>query len=107
MDAENIDFAPETFDAVTCRFGLMFCPDPPRAAAAVLRVLKPGGRVALTVWDVAPKNTFFTAGRWRGRPVLRHPTHAPPGCSGSHSRTISAPSCVAQGSAMSRSSPAN
>jgi ubiquinone/menaquinone biosynthesis C-methylase UbiE len=59
MDAERIDFPDNSFDAVTCRFGLMFCPEPSRAAADMLRVLKPGSRVSLTVWGAPTLNPFF------------------------------------------------
>ncbi len=51
MDLEAIDFPDESFDAATCRFGVMFCPQPEKAVAEVLRVLKPGGHFALSVWD--------------------------------------------------------
>jgi SAM-dependent methyltransferase len=51
MDLEDIDYPDESFDAVTCRFGVMFCPQPDKAAAEVFRVLKPGGRFTLSVWD--------------------------------------------------------
>jgi enediyne biosynthesis protein CalE5 len=61
MDAQAIDFPDAAFDAATCRFGLMFCPDPVRAASEIRRVLRPGGRFALAVWDVPAKNPFFTA----------------------------------------------
>lgn len=61
MDAENIAFPDGTFDVVTCRFGLMFCPDPARAAAEILRVLKPGGKLSAAVWDEPARNPFFTA----------------------------------------------
>ncbi len=61
MDAEKLELDSEVFDAVTCRFGLMFCPDPVRAAGEIHRVLKPGGRFALAVWDEPAKNPFFTA----------------------------------------------
>jgi SAM-dependent methyltransferase len=60
MNAQDLDFADGSFDAATCRFGLMFCPDPARAAGEVRRLLRPGGRFALTVWDEASKNPFFT-----------------------------------------------
>jgi ubiquinone/menaquinone biosynthesis C-methylase UbiE len=61
MGAEQLAFPDAGFDAVTCRFGLMFCPEPARAAAEIHRVLRPGGRVALCVWDEPAKNPFFTA----------------------------------------------
>jgi SAM-dependent methyltransferase len=61
MDAQSLAFGDASFDAATCRFGLMFCPDPVRAASEVRRVLKPGGRVTVVVWDVPAKNPFFTS----------------------------------------------
>lgn len=73
-DAEQLDFADGSFDAVTCRFGLMFCPQPERAAAEVHRVLAPGGRFAIAVWDQPAHNPFFTA---IGQ-ILQKLTNAPP-----------------------------
>jgi enediyne biosynthesis protein CalE5 len=61
MDAQALTFPDASFDAATCRFGLMFCPDPVRAASEIRRVLRPGARAAIVVWDVPPKNPFFTA----------------------------------------------
>jgi SAM-dependent methyltransferase len=61
MDAQALAFADASFDAATCRFGLMFCPEPVRAASEVRRVLKPGARFALAVWDAPEKNPFFTS----------------------------------------------
>ena len=61
VDIEDIPFADQTFDAVTCRLGLMFCPEPARGAAEIRRVLKPGGRFALTVWDIPARNEQFTS----------------------------------------------
>src|SRR5262245_19911496 len=60
MDAEALDFPDRAFQAVTCRFGLMFCPDPDRAAHEFFRVLVPGGRAVVAVWDEAARNPFFT-----------------------------------------------
>jgi ubiquinone/menaquinone biosynthesis C-methylase UbiE len=60
VDAEQIDCQAESFDAATCRFGLMFCPRPLQAASEVWRVLKPGGRFALAVWadpEASPAQT--------------------------------------------------
>ena len=50
MDLENIEFADGSFDAATCRFGVMFCPEPLRALSEVKRVLKDGA--ALRVFGV-------------------------------------------------------
>lgn len=49
--AESIPFDAEEFDAVVSQFGLMFFDDRPTAIREMLRVLKPGGRLAVAVWD--------------------------------------------------------
>ncbi len=49
-DAEAIPFADGGFDAVVSVFGAMFAPDHDRAAAELLRVCRPGGRIALATW---------------------------------------------------------
>ena len=61
MDMQALAFPDASFDGATCRFGLMFCPDPVKAAAEIHRVLKPGARFATAAWDVPAKNPFFTA----------------------------------------------
>jgi SAM-dependent methyltransferase len=38
------------FDVALCSLGLMYVPDPSRATAELHRVLRPGGRVAVSVW---------------------------------------------------------
>ncbi len=72
MDAEAIDYPDASFDVVTCRFGLMFCPQPLQAAREILRVLRLGGRCALSVWDEPAKSpgqtVFGEALRRFGRP---------------------------------------
>jgi ubiquinone/menaquinone biosynthesis C-methylase UbiE len=50
MDAETLDLPDAAFDVVLCSLGLMYVPDPQRAVREWLRVLKPGGRVAIAVW---------------------------------------------------------
>jgi ubiquinone/menaquinone biosynthesis C-methylase UbiE len=52
-DAERLSLPSETFDAVTCSFGLMFCYDPRSALAHMARILRPGGRLMLLVWGRA------------------------------------------------------
>lgn len=53
MDAEELSFADESFDCVTCGFGIMFLPDQDRGLAQMRRVLKFGGRLALSTWQVS------------------------------------------------------
>ena len=61
MDMQALTFPDATFDGATCRFGLMFPPDPVKAVTQIHRVLKPGARFATAVWDVPAKNPFFTS----------------------------------------------
>jgi SAM-dependent methyltransferase len=49
-DAEALPFADASFDAVLSTFGVMFTPDQNRAAAEMLRVCRPGGRIGLANW---------------------------------------------------------
>ena len=49
-DAEGLPYADGAFDVVASAFGVMFAPRPERAAAEVLRVCRPGGRIALLNW---------------------------------------------------------
>jgi SAM-dependent methyltransferase len=74
-DAEQLPFPDQTFDAVTCAYALMFCPDMDRAVAEVHRVLKPGGRAAFVVWDEPSKSPFVTAA---GQSVAKFFPPAPP-----------------------------
>ena len=47
-----------SFDAVVSRFAIMFFPDPLHAGREMLRILKPGRRMALAVWHFAERNPF-------------------------------------------------
>jgi len=49
-DAERLPFDDGSFDYVLSTFGVMFAPDQPRAASELVRVCKPGGKVALANW---------------------------------------------------------
>jgi len=48
--AEALPFADTSFDAVLSQFGLMFFEDRVSALREMMRVLRPGGRLALAVW---------------------------------------------------------
>lgn len=50
--AEDLPYPDESFDAVVCQFSLMFFEDGVRALEEMWRVLRPGGRVGVAVWDV-------------------------------------------------------
>ena len=56
MDGENLELPDGSFDAVLCRFGLMYMPNRQRALAEWRRVLKPGGRVVAAVFSTPDKN---------------------------------------------------
>lgn len=60
-DVTEMPFDDNTFDAISCRFGFMFFPDMHKAAKEIYRVLKPGGRIATSVWNVPEKNFWVTA----------------------------------------------
>ena len=59
MEAEWIDLPTATMDGVLCRFGYMLLVDPEAALRETRRVLKPGGRVALAVWDAIEANPWL------------------------------------------------
>jgi ubiquinone/menaquinone biosynthesis C-methylase UbiE len=60
MDGENLELEDETFDAVISRVGLIYFPDQQKALKEMLRVLKPGGKVAAIVYSTPEKNKFFS-----------------------------------------------
>lgn len=80
-DANALPFADNSFDAVSCRLGYMFFPDVEQAAREMSRVLKPGGRIATTVWAEPEKNAFVTTTM---RAIMKHipMTPPPPGAPG-------------------------
>ena len=57
-DAGQLPFPDASFDRVTCRLGVMFFPDLPRALGEMRRVLKPGGRVSLLAWGAMAQPYF-------------------------------------------------
>ncbi len=58
LNAEWIDLPLASVDAVLCRWGYMLMADPATALSETRRVLRPGGRVALAVWDTLEQNPW-------------------------------------------------
>ncbi len=61
IGAEWIDLPVASVDAVLCRWGYMLMDDPAAALSETRRVLRPGGRVALAVWDLLERNPWAQA----------------------------------------------
>jgi len=60
-DVCELPFPDNSFDAISCRLGFMFFPDMLLAAREMVRVLKPGGRIAATVWDGPERNLWASS----------------------------------------------
>lgn len=59
--AEALPFDSASFDAVVSQFGLMFFEDRETAIREMHRVLRPGGRLALAVWDTLENTPGYAA----------------------------------------------
>jgi SAM-dependent methyltransferase len=92
-NAEWIDLPVASVDAALCRWGYMLMADPLAALVETRRVLRPGGRLALAVWDALPANPWALAPRLelleRGlapgsdvRPPAGDPAQSPGGSAG-------------------------
>jgi ubiquinone/menaquinone biosynthesis C-methylase UbiE len=58
LNAEWIDLPLASVDVVLCRWGYMLMADPAAALGETRRVLRPGGRLALAVWDSLADNPW-------------------------------------------------
>ena len=58
-DAHDLPFADGSFDAVVGNFAILHLGRPEQAVAEFVRVLAPGGRLALTVWDAPDRARFL------------------------------------------------
>ena len=65
IDAERIELDANSVDGVLCQSGYMLVADPAAALSETRRVLRPGGRVALSVWGEPERNPWASiAGRF-------------------------------------------
>jgi ubiquinone/menaquinone biosynthesis C-methylase UbiE len=76
-DAMSLNFGDQTFDVVTIGFGMPHVPDPPTVLKEARRVLRPGGRLAFSVWcgpevDTALGYVFGAIGQ-HGSPEIALP----------------------------------
>ncbi|MBC05879.1 methyltransferase domain-containing protein [Thalassospira sp.] len=60
-DMEKLPFDDQSFDVVSCRFGVMFCDDHDKALREAFRVLRPGGKAVFMVWAPLVDNPLFAA----------------------------------------------
>jgi ubiquinone/menaquinone biosynthesis C-methylase UbiE len=74
MDAEHMDLPDNSVDGVLCRWGYMLMADPAKALAETRRVLRPGGRLSLSVWGAGERNPWASV---PARALIKH-TGAPP-----------------------------
>jgi SAM-dependent methyltransferase len=58
-DAMALPFPDSSFDVVVCGLGLNFLPSPVKALEEFGRVTRPGGTIAVYVWDYAHGATFL------------------------------------------------
>lgn len=73
-DAQDLPLGDGRFDVVVSVLGVIFAPDPARAAAELVRVCRPGGQVAVTAWQ---DTGWFRA--WRDRAAQLLPPDPAPG----------------------------
>lgn len=76
-DVCELPFPSESFDAISCRMGFMFFPDMQMAANEMARVLKPGGRIATSVWDGPEKNLWVTITMGTVNRIMQLPAPVP------------------------------
>ena len=57
----ELPYEESCFDAVLSAFMLMFVPDPKQAVAQMQRVLRPGGRLVVSVWQGLGNNPVYNA----------------------------------------------
>ena len=98
IDAERIELDSGSVDGVLCQSTYMLAADPAVALAETRRVLRPGGRLALSVWGAPERNPWASIGgmilierghmpppspahrgssAWRARSALRRSSTAP------------------------------
>jgi len=76
-DAQNHDFAPDVFDAVISRFGVMFFADPVAAFTNLRHAARAGAALHLYAWRSPDENPFMTAAERAAAPLVPLPSTTP------------------------------
>ena len=74
IDAERIELDSDSVDGVLCQSTYMLAADPAAALAETRRVMRPGGRLALSVWGAPERNPWASIGGM----ILIERGHMPP-----------------------------
>jgi SAM-dependent methyltransferase len=75
--AAGLPFPAQSFDAVTCSFGVMFFTDVQAGLTRIREVLRPGGRAAFVAWGSPEENALFGPFRSTTAPYLPEPPQPP------------------------------
>ncbi|MBW2394938.1 MAG: class I SAM-dependent methyltransferase [Deltaproteobacteria bacterium] len=81
-DAAEASLAPESFDALFSRFGVMFFDEPVKAFSNFHQALRPGGRLAFVCWRGPQDNPWITVPMAAVAPLIEFPPPPPPGSPG-------------------------
>jgi ubiquinone/menaquinone biosynthesis C-methylase UbiE len=73
VDAEQLEFPTQSFDAILSRWGLMFLPDLALALQRMHGLLRPGGRLAAAVWAAPQKVPLISVAMGMVRQQLQTP----------------------------------
>jgi len=77
IDGEALTMPERDFDAILCRWGLMFMPDVPGALRGIYQRLRTGGRLATAVWSSADKMPLTSIGAEAVRKIAGLPPPPP------------------------------
>jgi ubiquinone/menaquinone biosynthesis C-methylase UbiE len=73
--AEELDFAPRSFDAILCRWSLMFVDDLEACLSRLRPLLRPGGHLVAATWGPPERAPALSLARWT---IHRHLGRTPP-----------------------------
>lgn len=78
MDGQQLELGDDAFDVAVSNFGVIFFPHRARGVAELNRVVRPGGRVAVSVWSTPDRLGFMQVFGEAVRRTLPDPPNPPP-----------------------------